>query len=146
MTATDQEHHRRLERMYASAPVTRWFGTALSVSDGAAEVRVEVRPEFLHAAHAMHGSVYFRLLDDAAFFAVNSNIAEVFALTVSFTVQFARPVSSGLVRARGRILRGGGRIFLAESELVDERDELLGKGSGVFTRSSIPLDERVGYA
>jgi uncharacterized protein (TIGR00369 family) len=142
----DPEHHRRLERLYASAPVTRWFGTSLAVSDGAAEVRLEIRPDFLHAAHAVHGSVYFRLLDDAAFFAVNSLVPEVFVLTVSFTVQFARPVTGGLVHARGRVVHGGGRIFLAESDLVDAKGDLLGHGSGVFTRSSIPLDARVGYA
>lgn len=142
----DPEHHRRLERLYASAPVTQWFGTSIHVSDGAAEVTVETRPEFLHAAHAVHGSVYFRLLDDAAFFAVNSRVVEVFVLTVSYTVQFARPITSGPLRARGRIVHGGGRLFLAESELVDPESNLLGHGSGVFTRSRIPLDARVGYA
>jgi len=141
----DTEHHRKLERLYASAPVTQWYGAAIQVSDGAAEVRVEARREFLHAADAVHGSVYFRLLDDAAFFAVNSRVPEVFVLTVSFTVQFARPVTSGVLRARGRIRHGGGRLFLAESDLVDEHDNLLGHGSGVFTRSAIPLDARVGY-
>ncbi|HZN04010.1 MAG TPA: PaaI family thioesterase [Candidatus Polarisedimenticolia bacterium] len=142
----DPEHHRRLERMYVSAPVTQWYGAAIGISDGAAEVRVETRPEFLHAAHGVHGSVYFRLLDDAAFFAVNSRVLEVFVLTVSFTVQFARPVSSGLLRARGRVLHGGGRLFFAESDLIDANGDLLGHGSGVFSRSAIPLDARVGYA
>lgn len=142
----DPEHHRRLERLYASAPVTQWFGTVLSVSDGAAEVRLDVRPDFLHAAHAVHGSVYFRLLDDAAFFAVNSRVPEVFVLTVSFNVQFIRPVAGGRLRARGRVLHGGGRLFFAESELEDANGDLVGRGSGVFTRSGIPLDARVGYA
>lgn len=146
MADSDPEHHRKLERLYASAPITRWYGAAISVSDGAAEVRVETRPEFLHAAHAVHGSVYFRLLDDAAFFAVNSRVPEVFVLTVSFTVQFARPVTSGLLRARGRLLHGGGRLFHAESDLVDADGALLGHGTGVFSRSAIPLDPRVGYA
>lgn len=106
------DHDRKLERLYASAPVTRWFGTSI---------------------------------DDAAFFAVNSRVPDVFVLTVSFTVQFARPVSSGLVRARGRVLHGGARLFHAESDLVDAAGALLGHGTGVFSRSAIPLDPRVGY-
>jgi len=36
-------------------------------------------------------------------------------------------------------------LFFAESELRDARGELLGKGSGVFSRSSIPLSAEVGY-
>ena len=103
------------------------------------------RPEFLHAAGAEHGSVYFRLLDDAAFFAVNSRLREVLVLTVSFTVHFAKPVTEGELHAVGRALHGGGRIFLGEAELRNARGELVGQGSGVFARSTIALDERIGY-
>ena len=142
---TDEEHYRKLERMYAAAPVSKWFGTRATISDGQAEIRLETRPEFFHAAHAVHGSIYFRALDDAAFFAANSRVREVFVLTVSFTVHFARPVASGELRASGRLLHGGGRLLLAESTLVDSAGQMLAHGSGVFTRSSIPLDPTVGY-
>ena len=143
---TDAEHYRKLERLYTAAPVSQWYGVTIAIADGQAEVRLATRPEFYHAAHAVHGSVYFRVLDDAAFFAVNSRVREVFVLTVSFTVHFARPVTSGELRATGRLLHGSGRLFLAESDLVDSAGNLLGHGSGVFTRSSIALDATVGYA
>ena len=141
----DAEHYRKLERMYAYAPVTQWYGATIHVDDGTSQVEIAVRPEFHHAAHAVHGSVYFRALDDAAFFAANSRVAEVFVLTVSFTVHFMRPVKDGLLRARGRVVHGGGRLFTAESHLYDEAGTLLGQGAGVFTRSSIALDPSVGY-
>src|SRR5262245_56398621 len=139
------EHHRKLERMYESAPVSRWYGVRIAIEDGRAEVKVTVRPEFLHAAGAVHGSVYFRLLDDAAFFAANSRVEDSFVLTVSFTVHFARPVMEGELRAAGRVIHGAGRLFFAESELQNAHGELLGRGSGVFSRSSIPLTPEVGY-
>jgi uncharacterized protein (TIGR00369 family) len=142
---TDEEHYRKLERMYAAAPVSKWFGTRATISDGQAEIRLETRPEFFHAAHAVHGSIYFRALDDAAFFAANSRVREVFVLTVSFTVHFARPVASGELRASGRLLHGGGRLLLAESTLFDGAGQMLAHGSGVFSRSSIQLDPTVGY-
>ena len=106
----------------------------------AAEVEIAIRPDFHHAAHAVHGSVYFRALDDAAFFAANSRVSDAFVLTVSFTVHFMRPVKDGVLRARGRVIHGGGRLIIAESHLYDEAGTLLGQGSGVFTRSSIVLD------
>jgi uncharacterized protein (TIGR00369 family) len=143
---TNDEHHRKLERLYASAPVTRWFGSRIAITDGGAEVRIPVRPEFHHAANAVHGSIYFRALDDAAFFAANSRVQDVFVLTVSYTVHFARPVTEGELRAVGRLVHASGRLFFAEAELVDGEGLLLGRGSGVFTRSSIPLDPAVGYA
>ena len=141
----DAEHYRKLERMYGYAPVTRWYGATIHVEDGSAEVEIAVRPEFHHAAHAVHGSVYFRALDDAAFFAANSRVADAFVLTVSFSVHFMRPVKDGVLRARGRVVHGGGRLFTAESHLYDEAGTLLGQGAGVFTRSSIALDASVGY-
>jgi uncharacterized protein (TIGR00369 family) len=142
---SDTDHHRKLERLYASAPITQWFGTRITVADGQAEVRVATRPEFNHAAHAVHGSVYFRLLDDAAFFAVNSRVREVFVLTVSFTVHFARPVTHGELLAIGRLRHASGRLFLADADLLDGAGRLVGQGSGVFTRSTIALDASVGY-
>jgi uncharacterized protein (TIGR00369 family) len=105
-----------------------------------------VRPEFHHAAHAVHGSVYFRALDDAAFFAANSRVPDMLVLTVSFTVHFVRPVVSGELRAAGRIVHAGGRLIVAEAQLFDADDNLLGQGSGVFARSAIPLTETIGYA
>ena len=143
---SDAEHHRRLERLYATARVTQWYGATIAISDGEAEVRIPVRPEFYHSAHAVHGSVYFRALDDAAFFAVNSRVREVLVLTVSFTVHFARPVTTGELRSVGRLLHGSGRLFLAEATLTDSAGETLGHGSGVFTRSSIALEPGIGYS
>jgi hypothetical protein len=49
-------------------------------------------------------------------------------------------------RAIGRFLHGSGRLFLADAELVDTARQLLGRGSGVFTRSAIGLEPRIGYA
>jgi uncharacterized protein (TIGR00369 family) len=143
---SDAEHHRKLERMYLTAPVSQWYGATIAIGDGRAEVRLGIRPEFYHAARAVHGSVYFRALDDAAFFAVNSRVREVLVLTVSFTVHFARPAMSGELRAVGRMLHGSGRLFLAEADLLDGAGQLLGRGSGVFTRSAIRLDPSIGYA
>ena len=142
----DAEHHRKLERLYESAPVSRLYGAKITIGDGHAEVRYAVRPEFYHSAGAVHGSVYFRALDDAAFFAVNSRVPDVFVLTVSFTVHLTRPITSGEMRATGRIIHGGGRLFVAESTVVNDAGEVLGHGSGVFARSSIALEPSIGYA
>jgi uncharacterized protein (TIGR00369 family) len=143
---TDAEHYRKLERLYAAAPITQWYAATIAIADGEAEVRLTTRREFHHAANAVHGSVYFRMLDDAAFFAANSRVTDVLVLTVSFTVHFARPVATGELRARGRLLHESGRLLLAEAELLDAGGSLLACGSGVFTRSAIRLEPGIGYA
>ena len=138
-------HFRRLERMYARAPVNRYFAPVLSVSEGRAEVRIVVRPDFFHAAHAIHGSVYFKALDDAAFFAVNSIVPEVFVLTVSFNVYLLRPVDSGTITAIGTVVSRGRNHFVADAVLSDEAQREVARGTGSFARSSIALGPEVGY-
>jgi acyl-coenzyme A thioesterase PaaI-like protein len=97
-----EEHHRKLERLYLSAPTNAYYKPAISIDAGSAEIQIEVRPDFFHAAAAVHGSVYFKLLDDAGFFATNSLVPDVMVLTANFTIHLLRPVSSGRLTARGR--------------------------------------------
>src|SRR5215213_3514891 len=95
MSAARDEHFRKLEALYATAPINRYYQPEIHIGESVAEIIIPLRPEFLHAAHAVHGSVYFKALDDAAFVSVNSIVEDVFVLTASFTIQFLRPVASG---------------------------------------------------
>ena len=139
------EHFRRLERMYHSAPINRIYEPTIRISENAAEVAMIVRPELFHAAHALHGSVYFKSLDDAAFFAANSAVEDVFVLTVTYNVVLLRPVTDGVITAVGRLVHASRNLFAAEAELRDSRGKQLARGSGTFMRSTIALNAEVGY-
>ena len=140
-----EEHFRKLEHMYISAPLNEYYAPRIRVSQGRAEVIVSVHQNFFHAAGAVHGSVYFKMLDDASFFAVNSLVNDVFVLTVSFNVYLIRPVSDGKMTATGRVVHRSRRLFLAEAELVDSKGREIGRGSGTFMRSTTPLSPDIGY-
>jgi uncharacterized protein (TIGR00369 family) len=142
---TSEEHYRKLERLYVAAPTNEYYKPSISVAHGAAEVRIEVRPDFFHAAAAVHGAIYFKLLDDAAFFATNSLVPDVFVLTANYTINLLRPVSQGILTAHGQVLSAGKRQFLSEAKLFNSESVLVGHGSGTFVRSSIPLGPEVGY-
>lgn len=139
-------HFRRLERMYALAPCNHYFQPTLLVSEGRAEVVIPVRTDFFHTAHAVAGAVYFKALDDAAYFAVSSLVQDVFVLTANYTVYLTRPVSQGEIRAVGRVVHRSKNLFIAEAELVDHDSRQVGRGSGSFMRSTLPLSPEVGYA
>jgi uncharacterized protein (TIGR00369 family) len=138
-------HFEKLERMYVNGPNNRYYQPGIHISEGEAEIVIPVQEQFYHAAHAVHGSVYFKALDDAAFFAVNSLVENVFVLTVSFSLDFLRPVSKGEMIAHGRYVGESGRRFLAEAVLVDSQGNEIGRGSGAFVKSRIPLTEKIGY-
>ena len=80
---------------------------------------IDVERKMYHAAHAVHGSVYFKALDDAAFFAANSLVEKEFVLTTAFTVYLFQPVTAGSIKAIGRVTHQTGRLFFAESTLED---------------------------
>ncbi len=54
-----EDHFRKLERMYHGAPINRYFEPLMRVFGGSAELTLTVKPDFFHAAHSVHGSVYF---------------------------------------------------------------------------------------
>jgi uncharacterized protein (TIGR00369 family) len=141
-----EEHHRRLERLYAGAAINRYFEPRLRISEGKAEVTIPVKPDFFHAAGAVHGSVYFKALDDAAFFAANSIVFDVFVLTASFNIYLTRPVSDGELRASGNVVHRSTNLIVAESVLLDSNQRQIARGSGTFMRSRIPLTLEIGYA
>ena len=144
MTNQD-EHYRRLERMYMAAPANEYFKPEITVGDGTAEVRLAVRPDYFHAASAVHGSVYFKLLDDATFFAASSLVSDVFVLTASFNIYFLRPISAGTMTARGTIVSRSSRLLIGEGVLTDGDGREIARGTGTFMPSRVALDERVGY-
>ena len=143
-----EDHYRKLERMYLhSAPINVevYKGIELTVSNERAELTLPVEPKFFHAAHSLHGSVYFKMLDDAAFFAVNSIVQDVFVYTVTFNTQMLRPVTGGIIRSVGELKFKSTNLFIADSTLYDENNKVVGRGSGSFMKSKIALTEEIGY-
>ena len=140
-----EEHYRKLERMYGKAPINRFFDPVLKVADGRAEITLEAGEKMYHAAHAVHGSVYFKMLDDAAFFAANSVVRDAFVLTVEFNIRLLRPVAEGPLRSVGRLVHHSRRLYVAESELFDARERLLARGSGSFMLSRRSRSAEMGY-
>ncbi|MEN8235389.1 MAG: PaaI family thioesterase [Actinomycetota bacterium] len=146
MTDLRADHYRKLERMYLSAPLNDFYQPTIEISEAQAIISSAVREDFFHAAGAVHGSVYFKLLDDSSWFAVASLIPDVFVLTTTFTTYLTRPVSSGTITAVGRVVNEGRTQYLAEAVLSDHEGREIGRGSGTFVRGRNPLTPEIGYA
>ena len=139
-------HYRALEALYASAPINRLFASRLEiVGEGHARIRFKVDETVHHAAGAAHGTIYFKMLDDAAFYAANSLVSDRFLLTTAFNLHFTAPIRSGEVIAEGRWISGKRRVFIAEAHLIDAEGEEIGRGTGTFMRSHIALSGLAGY-
>ncbi len=144
--AGEAAHFRALERLYAAAPVNRLFPSRLSiVTSGHAQIGFDVTADYFHAAGATHGTAYFKMLDDAAFYAANSLVTDRFLLTTAFNLLFTRPLGAGPVTAHGRWISGRRRVFVADASLTDADGEEVARGTGTFMRSSFSLSGLPGY-
>lgn len=148
LTATGAEaHFRRLEALYRSAPVNRQFESTIEISGaGQARIRFRVDEASFHAAGAAHGTLYFKMLDDAAFYAANSLISDRFLLTTAFNMHFTRPMRSGGAIAEGRWISGRRRVMIADAHIIGPDGEEAARGTGTFLRSHIPLSSLPGYS
>jgi uncharacterized protein (TIGR00369 family) len=142
----DRKHFETLVTMYDRAPINKWFRPVLRIpEEGRAEIEMTVREDFYHAAHAIHGAVYFKALDDATFFAAQSLVTDCFLVTSSFQLYFLRPVSEGQLLARGQVVSRSKRLYVAEGVLLDSLGKEVARGSGAFMPTSIRLGPELGY-
>lgn len=143
----EEAHFRALESLYAAAPINHSFPSRLEIlRAGEARIHFEVQPEHFHAAGALHGTAYFKMLDDAAFYAANSLVPDRFLLTTAFNLLFTRPLRKGPVIAHGRWISGRRRVYVAEASLTDDEGEEVARGTGTFMRSNYALSGLPGYA
>ena len=142
----DPAHFRGLEALYATAKVNQRYQSEMDIPEaGVCRIRFGVGEDHYHAAGAVHGSAYFKMLDDAAFYAANSLVPDRFLLTTAFNLFFTRPLKAGPVIAEGRWVSGRKRVFIAEARLIDVDGEEAARGTGTFMRSGISLQKLDGY-
>ena len=146
-TTGAERHYRALEGLYQSAPVNALFASSLEITgEGRSRITFDVTEAVYHAAGAAHGTIYFKMLDDAAFYAANTLVTDYFLLTTSFNMHFSKPVRQGRVVAEGNWVSGRRRVLVAESRLIDAEGDEIGRGTGTFMRSRIGLSGLPGYA
>ena len=138
-------HFERLVSMYAAAPINKIYAPSMDVSEGEAVIEIELSEKYHHSAGGVHGSVYFKMLYDAAFFAANSLEEQFFVLTTSFTTYITRPVASGKMKAIGKVVNRNRSQFIAESIVYDSESREIGRGNGIFVKGKVPLTDAAGY-
>lgn len=147
MPAKAETHYRNLEKLYLSANVQQLFsGSSIEVLHGKAEITLPVDPKYFHGAQAIHGATYFKMLDDAAYFAVASLVTDVFIVTSSFQINLLRPVNVGVLKAVGTVRSVGKNLFVAEATLYNERGKEVAFGTGQFMRTTQRWDSLENYS
>lgn len=135
----NQEHYSFLEKLFFKAPTNGYYDNiSISVFDRGAELTLPVKDKYFHGGGAVHGSHYFKLLDDAAYFAIASIVTDFFIVTTDFRIDLLRPINQGELIARGKIIQAGRSVFIAESE-IRNNGKLAAIGRGSFMKTKTPI-------
>ena len=135
-------HYKKLEKIYLNANLNKeiYSNTEILISKNYSEINMPIKKDYFHALEAIHGSVYFKMLDDAAFFAAQSVVEDYMLLTASFNITFKMPVKNGYIKSTGTLCSVSKKEFNAESKMYNSKNELVAFGNGIFKKSKISID------
>ena len=124
MTKTDLEDPRlqRARNAFASVAYARFLGLELcELKSGDVSVCLDVRDDVKQNHGVVHGGAIASLIDTASAFVILTAIDESERVTTTdLTIHYLRPVTSGRLLARARIVRGGRRRFVVNVEVENE--------------------------
>lgn len=136
------EHFERLITMYRQAPIHEFYeNIRMQLEPGLCSISLPIDRRYFHAAMAAHGSVYFKLLDDACYFACQTKITDFFLVTTHFEIDLRRPIQEGEVIARGEFLSETDGKYMAQATLINSEGKVCGTGKGVFVKSRTALTD-----
>ena len=139
------EHYLKLENMFREGPINKLLLPEITIEERSSTITMQTQQQFFHAGNALHGSIYFKMLDDAAYFACQSVIEDYFIVTVNFNINLLRPIGLEKIKAVGNVLSITKNTFTAESKLYNEKEKLLAFGSGTFMKSGLSISKEIGY-
>jgi uncharacterized protein (TIGR00369 family) len=88
-------------------------------------IECPIRPEMMNGAGVLHGGVTATMADVAVGLALSRHFGHPRRITtVELKVNFLRPVASGKIAARSRLLRVGSRVSVGRVDLYDSSNRL----------------------
>ena len=93
-------------------------------------VELKVGKEHLHPFGGIHGGAYASVIDTAAYWAVYCEIDEEVGFTsIDLKIDFLAPITSGVITAKGRSIKIGKSMCLAEATATDKNGKWLAHGT-----------------
>jgi len=119
------------------------LGYELSVSDEGSLAHWVPAPLMSNSMGRVHGGLVGSIVDDVAAMALRSaDRAILMSPTISMHIDYLRPLVLGAhYLCKGKVLRLGGRIGVADVLIVDDDDQLCVRGSGTFAITRRPASD-----
>ena len=116
------ERLRRARSAFASVAYARFLGLELcEMKDGEVSICLDVRDELKQYRGVVHGGAIASLIDTASAFVILATIDDTERITTTdLTIHYLRPITTGRMLAKARIIRGGRRRFVVNVEVEND--------------------------
>ncbi len=124
----------QVEALLLRGPFHQWLGlSVVSVGEGEIELKATWRPEWVVNVERgyVHGGILATLVDLTADWALVSRTGRGVP-TVDLRVDYHRAAMRGDLTCRGKVVKFGGQISVAEAQIHDAEGRLLASGRGVY--------------
>jgi uncharacterized protein (TIGR00369 family) len=120
-----EKQQERVRASFAKQGLMTTLGATLeSVSPGMVEILVSPNPAILQQHGFVHGGVVSAIADSAAGYAALSLMpADTGVLTTEFKINFLAPAAGERILARGRVVKAGRTLTLAQAEVFAKTRE-----------------------
>lgn len=138
MSELDPAKLERARAAFARVPYAKFLGLELGeVAPGEATIYLTVRDELKQYQGVVHGGAVASLIDTASAFAVLTQIeVDERVTTTDLTIHYLRPITSGRMTARARVLRKGRRLFVLSVDVMNDRGVLLATAVTTYIKIS----------
>lgn len=118
-TSSEDARIEHARRVFAEVAYAKFLGLELcELKSGEVTVCLDVRAELKQNHGVVHGGAIASLIDTASAFVILTAIDEPEKVTTTdLTIHYLRPITSGRMLARARIVRGGRRRFVVHVEV-----------------------------
>ena len=125
---------------YLDHPMHKDLRLNLTYKKGVAKLVLDVMPQNLNLVGILHGSFFFKLMDDACFFSIMTINNVLFVATSNFSVTYFRPVLKGKITATASVIESSDFKYFCQCIIVNEFDDKIASGSGTFIKPKKTID------
>jgi uncharacterized protein (TIGR00369 family) len=120
MNASDDDVRAAVRGIFTRAAFLAYLGIEFDdAGAGWCRARLRIRPELAQQHGYAHAGVIATLADHVAGGAARSVTGDSDVITIEFKINFLNAAKGHLLLATGKVLKAGGRIVIAESEVYD---------------------------
>ena len=130
---------------YLKHPMHHNLNMNVELGKNSATITMTIHDSVINLVGILHGAIYFKLIDDACFFAALSAQESSFVATSNMTIHYLKPASKGVLIAHAKMITKQGRKYLCECEIKDEEGTIYTYGSGSFIEPKKSYDYQARF-